>query len=207
VTSVQTLTIQDHHTQNFALALAERRPDLNGTPRRLWRITRSRWRKFSSSTATAPQRPLDPQCSIPTAVYGRDLRSTVGSHAMPSRRGQLRDAARNGADAVVDEAIQWLDTVGQASFFLWTHLYDPHRPYEAPEPFASRYEPYVAEIDYADSQIARLLDALDARGLRDRVAVIVTGDHGESLGDHGEIDHGVFLYARVARAADRARSW
>ena len=99
----------------------------------------------------------------------------------------------------MDDAIRWLRKVGDSPFFLWTHLYDPHRPYQAPEPFASRHDPYVAEIAYADSQIGRLLRALDERALLDRVIVIVTADHGESLGEHREMDHGIFLYESVLR--------
>ena len=100
---------------------------------------------------------------------------------------------------MIDDAIRWLTKVGDSPFFLWAHLYDPHRPYEAPEPFASRHDPYVAEIAYADSQIGRLLHALDERALRDRVIVIVTADHGESLREHREMDHGIFLYESVLR--------
>jgi choline-sulfatase len=103
------------------------------------------------------------------------------------------------ADAVIDDAIRWLGGMSGAPFLLWAHLYDPHRPYEAPEPFASRHDPYVAEIAYADSQIARLLAALDERRLLDHVVVVLVGDHGESLGDHRETDHGVFLYESVLR--------
>ena len=73
-------------------------------------------------------------------------------------------------------------------YFLWVHLYDAHVPYDPPEPYASIYghNPYVGEIAFADSQIGRLLDALDVRQLMERTIVIVAGDHGESLGDHGE---------------------
>jgi choline-sulfatase len=125
--------------------------------------------------------------------YGGISRNTV-NRLPPLGRGLQRPAG-----AVMDDALRWLATVNDAPFFLWTHLYDPHRPYEAPEPFASRHDPYVAEIAYADSQIARLLEALDRQRLLDRVVVIVVADHGESLGDHGERDHGVFLYEGVLR--------
>jgi arylsulfatase A-like enzyme len=64
---------------------------------------------------------------------------------------------------------------------------------------ASRHDPYIAELVYADSQIARLLDTLETRNLLDRVVVVVTADHGESLGDHREMDHGIFLYESVLR--------
>ncbi|MEE8424732.1 MAG: sulfatase-like hydrolase/transferase [Elusimicrobiota bacterium] len=80
--------------------------------------------------------------------------------------------------------------------FLWTHFYDPHREYTPPEPFASRYraQPYDGEIAYTDSQIGLLLDALKGRGLYDDALIIVTADHGESLGEHGETTHSVFIY-------------
>jgi arylsulfatase A-like enzyme len=102
------------------------------------------------------------------------------------------------ADAVVDDAIRWLDGV-DGRFLLWTHLYDPHRPYDPPDPFRSVSDPYVGEIAFADSQIGRLLQALERRGRLDQTLVIVAGDHGESLGEHGERDHGAFLYESVLR--------
>jgi arylsulfatase A-like enzyme len=103
-------------------------------------------------------------------------------------------AAWRRANEVVTDAIQWLEGI-EGRFFLWAHLYDPHRPYDPPEPFRSRYtDPYVGEIAFADSQIGRLLDALERRTMLDRTIVVVAGDHGESLGDHGERDHGVFVY-------------
>lgn len=116
----------------------------------------------------------------------------------------VRRAVQRRAAAVIDDAIRWLAGVGDSAFFLWTHLYDPHRPYQAPEPFASRYDPYIAELVYADSQIARLLDALQQRDLLERVIVVVTADHGESLGEHREMDHDLPLRERVSRAADRS---
>ena len=105
------------------------------------------------------------------------------------------------ANAVMDDAIGWLDTIGDSRFFLWTHLYDAHRPYDPPEPYRTTYghNPYVGEIAFADSQIGRLLEALEARQLLDRTVVIVTADHGESLGEHGERDHGIFVYENVLR--------
>ena len=105
------------------------------------------------------------------------------------------------------DAIRWIEGIGDSRFFLWAHLYDPHRPYDPPEPFRSRYtDPYLAEIAFADAQIGRLLEALERRKLLDRTIVVVTADHGESLGDHGERDHGIFVYReRLARAADHSR--
>jgi choline-sulfatase len=110
------------------------------------------------------------------------------------------DSRQRRADAVIDDAIRWLTGVGESRFFLWAHLYDPHRPYDPPEPYRSAYaDPYVGEIAFADAQIGRLLAALEARGLLDRTIVVVAGDHGESLGEHGEDDHGIFVYDSTVR--------
>lgn len=105
------------------------------------------------------------------------------------------------ADQVIDGAISWLNTVAGSRFFMWAHLYDAHRPYDPPEPYASIYghNPYVGEIAFADSQIGRLLGALEQRALLARTIVIVAGDHGESLGERGERDHGIFIYQNVLR--------
>jgi arylsulfatase A-like enzyme len=108
---------------------------------------------------------------------------------------------RRPGDAVMNDAIAWLDRVGGSPFFLWAHLYDAHRPYDPPEPYRSIYghNLYVGGIAFADSQVGRLLEALEQRHLLDRTVVIVAADHGESLGDHGERDHGIFVYQDVIR--------
>ena len=97
---------------------------------------------------------------------------------------------------VIDETLAWLDEGDRGPFFLWVHLYDPHAPYEPPEPFLSRYsgDRYNGEIAFTDTQIDRLLRALEERGVRDRTFIVLAGDHGESLGDHGEVQHGFFIY-------------
>jgi arylsulfatase A-like enzyme/Flp pilus assembly protein TadD len=99
-------------------------------------------------------------------------------------------------DEVMDGALQWLDSVRQRRFFAWVHLYDPHAPYEPPEPFASRYrgQPYLGEIAYTDKVVGRLTSWLETQGLMDRTIVVVVGDHGESLGEHGEASHAYFIY-------------
>jgi arylsulfatase A-like enzyme len=108
---------------------------------------------------------------------------------------------QRAADEVAADALQWLDTIGGQRFLLWAHLYDPHRPYDPPEPYATIYghNRYLGEIAFADSQIGRLLEALEQRTLLDRTIVVVAGDHGESLGERGERDHGVFIYENVLR--------
>jgi choline-sulfatase len=132
-------------------------------------------------------------------AQGFDRYSGVESRSAGEGSGAALARQRRG-DEVVTDALRWLDEVGDARFLLWAHLYDPHRPYDPPEPYRSRYaDRYVGEIAFADSQIDRVLDALDARDLMNRTIVIVAGDHGESLGDHGEQDHGVFIYESVLR--------
>lgn len=102
---------------------------------------------------------------------------------------------------VADHALAWLDTVKARRFFGWVHFYDAHSPYNPPEPFASRYRghPYVGEIAFADSQVGRLLAFLDEHDLARRTVVVIMGDHGESLGEHGEATHGFFIYQSTMR--------
>jgi tetratricopeptide (TPR) repeat protein len=109
-------------------------------------------------------------------------------------RGATTVAERR-ADRVVDAALGWLETAPER-FFLWVHIYDPHADYRPPEPFASRFrkEPYLGEIAFADAQVGRLLDALDARFGAGGTLVVVTADHGESEGEHGEPTHSYSLY-------------
>jgi tetratricopeptide (TPR) repeat protein len=119
-------------------------------------------------------------------------------------------------DEVMDLALAWLETVKQKRFFAWVHLYDPHTPYEPPEPFASRYrgQPYLGEIAYTDQVVGRLVSWLKAAGVRDRTLVVLLADHGESLGDHGEKAHTFFIYDATVRVpfivrtpwGDRGRS-
>jgi arylsulfatase A-like enzyme/Tfp pilus assembly protein PilF len=99
-------------------------------------------------------------------------------------------------DEVMTDALGWLDTVTSRKFFAWVHLYDPHAPYEPPEPYASRYPnaPYLGEIAYTDAVVGRLTAWLRDHGQLERTVLVVTADHGESLGDHGEAAHAYFIY-------------
>ncbi|MGE0640752.1 MAG: sulfatase-like hydrolase/transferase [Thermoanaerobaculia bacterium] len=103
-------------------------------------------------------------------------------------------AERRG-DRVVERALAWWNSSRVKPRFLWLHFYDPHAPYEAPEPFASRYpdEPYLAEIAALDSYLAPLLEP-HLEGRAAPATIVVTADHGEALGEHGETTHGVFAY-------------
>jgi arylsulfatase A-like enzyme/Flp pilus assembly protein TadD len=99
-------------------------------------------------------------------------------------------------DEVLDEVIPWLEEHKQQKFFTWIHLYDPHTPYEPPSPYSEMYpdRPYIGEIAYTDSQIARLWDYLEENGLVNNTILVFTSDHGESLGEHRERGHGFFIY-------------
>jgi arylsulfatase A-like enzyme/tetratricopeptide (TPR) repeat protein len=103
-------------------------------------------------------------------------------------------AERRG-DQVVAAARAWWDAQRGKRRFLWVHLYDPHAGYTPPEPFASRYRdnPYLGEVAATDSFLAPLLTPL-LDGREKPALVIVTSDHGESLGEHGELTHGLFAY-------------
>ena len=95
-------------------------------------------------------------------------------------------------------AEHWLDTIGTSRAFLFLHLYEPHKPYAPPARFAE-YEPYDGEIAYADEIVGRLVKYLKTHQLYDRSTVILLADHGEGLGDHGEKEHGLFLYDETIR--------
>jgi choline-sulfatase len=120
---------------------------------------------------------------------------------MPTNQGGLLIAERD-AEVVVSRALAWLDhDAAGAPFFLWVHLFDPHHPYAPPgSPVpASRDAGYDGEIAHADRQIGRLVAALERRDALDETLIVLTSDHGESLGEHGEDTHGVFLYDATLR--------
>lgn len=132
--------------------------------------------------------------------------------------------ARRPASAVVDRTLEWLDESERTApkcqpFFVWMHLYDPHAPYAPPPEFIARVRDvrqrssphagaatgdprsiaYDGAVAYADSQVARVLGWLRTHALESRTLVIVAGDHGEGLGDHGERTHGMLLYDSTLR--------
>ncbi len=99
------------------------------------------------------------------------------------------------AEIVVDKAIEWLK-YQEDPWFLWVHCYDPHDPYEAPEPFLSEYGEnlYEGEVAYVDYVLGNLFQHLEKDNLEEETIVIFTSDHGESLWEHGEATHGFFAY-------------
>lgn len=101
----------------------------------------------------------------------------------------------------VAAAKTWLDAQGSQPTFCWVHLYEPHAPYEPPEPWASRYrgDLYHGEVSAADAALEPLLAPLVGASNAGRTLVVLTADHGESLGQHGENTHGTFAYEPTLR--------
>jgi arylsulfatase A-like enzyme/Tfp pilus assembly protein PilF len=124
--------------------------------------------------------------------YGKS--ADKGAFYVPERRGTETVAA----------ALQWITGTeqpvagrqGPAPWFAWVHLYEPHFPYDPPEPFASRFKdrPYLGEVSAADAALGPLLGPILAQPAQAGTLVVLTGDHGESLGEHGEMTHGLFAY-------------
>jgi arylsulfatase A-like enzyme/Tfp pilus assembly protein PilF len=104
--------------------------------------------------------------------------------------------AQRRANEVVDDALGWLSRGGSGPFFVWAHLYDPHAPYDPPEPYRSRFASrlYDGEIAFTDAQLGRLFDWLRTSSHEAETVVAVVSDHGESLGEHREVTHAVLLY-------------
>ena len=119
-----------------------------------------------------------------------------------TRQELLEDAERRAA-GTVGKAVQWVDQRGAKPFFLWVHLYDPHTPYDPPSPFRERYKDrlYDGEIAYADSELGRLMEHILRKSPAEKTILALLSDHGESLGEHGEYSHGVFLYDSTLRIA------
>jgi arylsulfatase A-like enzyme/tetratricopeptide (TPR) repeat protein len=134
---------------------------------------------------------LDSQYGLDRGFDVYDDRYTLGADtqefALPERRGT----------EVVAAALAWWRQQKGKPRFLWLHLFDPHAPYDPPEPFAARFKdnPYLGEVAAADAALAPLLDPLLTSGSAEPPCfVVVTADHGEGLGDHGELTHGLFAY-------------
>jgi arylsulfatase A-like enzyme/Tfp pilus assembly protein PilF len=106
------------------------------------------------------------------------------------------DQMERPGNEVAGVALDWLGKTSQKKFFLWMHLYDPHFPYHPPEPYSREYadRPYDGEIAFADEQVGRLLRFLKEKGIYKNTVIVLCGDHGESLGEHGEKTHGFFIY-------------
>ena len=107
----------------------------------------------------------------------------------------LSSVERRG-DEVLDAALGWMSSVRERPFFSWIHLFDPHAPYDPPEPYRTRYEEslYDGEVAFVDDLVGRLMSWVHRAGLNEETVVVFVGDHGEGLGQHGESEHGFFVY-------------
>jgi len=99
------------------------------------------------------------------------------------------------AEEVASQARSWIGSMRDRRFFAWIHLYDPHTPYQPPSPFDRHPDsPYRGEVEYVDHVLGELFDFLRETGIADRSLLVATSDHGEGLGEHGEDEHGFFVY-------------
>lgn len=159
--------------------------------------------------------PSQPTLASVLKQHGYTTGAVIGSAVLDSRFGlnrgfdfyydhfdfnrlqesNLEEMERPG-NVVADVALDWLGKNHRNKFFLWMHLYDPHYPYRPPAPYNEQYKnrPYDGEIAFADVQVGRLIAFLRANGLYRNTLIVLTGDHGESLGEHGEKTHGFFIY-------------
>ncbi|MCZ6779074.1 MAG: sulfatase-like hydrolase/transferase [Acidobacteria bacterium] len=135
------------------------------------------------------------------SLFGLDRGFTHYDDRMPGAGSQnniLFLGERRG-DEMARLAEEWLSDES-GPFFLWVHMFDPHAPYDAPGRWRERLsDPYDAEVAFVDEALGQILESLRSRGLLDRTLIVVAGDHGESLGEHGEPTHGIFLYEGAVR--------
>ena len=112
-----------------------------------------------------------------------------------------KGSAERTAGPTTQRALEYLKSNAGGPVFVWVHYFDPHEPYAPPEPFRSRYpsSPYLGEIAYMDRELGRLIEGFEERNEGTDSRILVVGDHGEGLGDHGEFLHGNLLYRGVMR--------
>ncbi len=139
---------------------------------------------------------------VPRLGFGRGFDTyDDGIDSGDPRRGPVLGIPERAGRETVAAALGWLRGVPRdRPVLLWVHLWEPHAPYTPPGEFRTRYpdDPYQGEVAAADAALGELLAGIDDAG-RGRQLVVVAGDHGEGLGDHGEASHGVFLYEEVMR--------
>lgn len=114
------------------------------------------------------------------------------------------DSVQRRGDEVLSEAYKWFEENNQDKFFAWIHLYDPHTPYDPPEPYKTdysgkRFSLYDGEIAYVDQLIGEFRQFMEEKNLLEKTLIIFTSDHGESLGEHKENAHGFFIYDSAVR--------
>src|SRR5713101_568068 len=159
--------------------------------------------------------PTQPTLASVLKEHGYATAAVIGSAVLDSRFGlnrgfdfyydhfdfnrlqesNLEEMERPG-NLVADVTLDWLSKNYSKKFFLWMHLYDPHYPYHPPAPYATDYKDrlYDGEIAFADQQVGRLIRFLKSKGLFANTLIVLSGDHGEGLGEHGEKSRGFFIY-------------
>jgi len=127
--------------------------------------------------------------------FGLDQGFDIYDDSLPLKSELGAAFSERKAEQVVAAARAWLSTQ-KGKWFCWVHLWDPHAPYVPPEPYLTKYQndPYSGEAAYVDAQLDRLFADLQKKGWADKTLVVVTADHGESLGEHGELTHSYFGY-------------
>jgi len=127
--------------------------------------------------------------------FGLSQGFDVYDDSYPSKSSFTFSLAERKAEKVVEAALGWLEKQS-SKWFAWVHIWDPHTLYSPPEPFQSQFkdDPYSGEVAYVDSELGKLFDYMKENHLMENTCIILTGDHGESLGEHGELTHGYFAY-------------
>ncbi len=140
--------------------------------------------------------PLDSRFKLDQGfdIYDDDFAGSVKKRKRTWIGHGVGDFERTAAE-VNKSVFDWLEETKDDRFFLMVHYFDPHWPYEPPDPYDEGFEsPYNAEVAYTDEHVGKLLAKLDELGLKENTLIVLTGDHGESLGAHGELTHGRFLF-------------
>jgi arylsulfatase A-like enzyme/tetratricopeptide (TPR) repeat protein len=135
------------------------------------------------------------------AKFGLDQGFVTYDDDLPTKRTALGRLNERRAEATTQRALAWLAAHADERAFLFVHYYDPHAAYEPPEPFATRFadDPYAGEIAYVDDCIGRLIVRLKESNLYDSSLIVVTSDHGEMRGEHGERTHSYFVYQSAVK--------
>ena len=179
-----------HGVRDFGIRLPESAPYLPA----IFRANGYRTAAFVSSIILDPQSGLAPGFERGFDTYD------AGFHRGKRGESRIGSIQRRG-DETVTRALAWLQKNRQGPVFLWVHIWDAHDPYDPPSPFKERFAnaPYDGCIAYVDATVGKLLAGLRSAGTYDNSLIAVMSDHGESLGEHGEDTHGVFLYDSTIR--------
>ena len=119
----------------------------------------------------------------------------VYDESYPSKSSNVFVFPERKAEKVIESAIDWIGKL-DSKWFTWIHIWDPHAPYLPPDSFLLRFKDdlYSGEVAYVDSELGKFFDYLEKSNLAENTLIVLTGDHGEALGEHGELTHGYFAY-------------